>query len=288
MWTRVPLFVLAGILLVRQASAVPADTSKGKDIVDEGAGPSSPTPSDTGALVAHRHLNELQLLDPPPTNPFDPTPLSFDDVVDGRYLHTPIASTHISQLTEAENDPTTLLLADDTRHSVGPIVDLTNPRSYRSFNALVHRYRMVNFYRILPDGSIDARSLFFSPRAKKLLSITRGAPLVALQERISKIEHIRRNYGDNVAWARFHRPFTPVSRAVRESGVQVQPTWKDILATGFYQTPIRGRVEEIRTYFDTHRMAKFISIDGMHFLGIRIDADGIASHLEAPMHQFHP
>jgi hypothetical protein len=232
-------------------------------------------------------VSELQLLDPPP-DPFDPTPLSFDDIVDGRYVPTPITSTHISQLTEAENDATTLLLADDTRHSAGPIVDLTNPRSYRSFNALVHRYRMVDLYRILPDGSIDARSLFFSPRAKKLLSITKGAPLIALHERISKIEHIRRNYGDNVAWARFHRPFTPVHRAIRESGVQVQPTWKDVLATGFFQTPIRGQAAEIRTYFDTHRIAKFISIDGTHFLGVRIDADGIASHLEAPMHEFHP
>ncbi|SPO28148.1 uncharacterized protein UTRI_04538_B [Ustilago trichophora] len=217
---------------------------------------------------------------------FDTTPVHFDDILSGRFQPTGIESIHIPHLIEGDRYPNTLLFADPPKPAWAPIVDVTDPISFHSLNALVHRYRHLHIYRNNPDGSFDSYIMIVRSSPIKGLVIARGSRIDGLNQRIQEIEYIRRKYGPEVVWSRFYRLFTPIDELVTSEQRKAWPTWADIVASdvipSFGENPI-----EIREHLNRHRFGKFESLDGKYWLGIRVNPLGIADHYESAIHEAH-
>lgn len=55
--------------------------------------------------------------------------------------------------------------------------------------------------------------------------------------------------------------------------------WPEIIRSQFVPV-FDGDGRSVRDHLDRYRMEKFLSLDGMHVLGIRVDRQGIADHFE--------
>lgn len=216
--------------------------------------------------------------------------VSFDDIIQGRFVPLPVSQTHLKDVIEGEQDPYTLLFSDQSKAEAegAPIIELTHPRSFRSLNALMHRYRHVHIYRHISgpdDGFFESKIVLM--RRQPLpggISIAPGSRVIGLDERISEIEHIRRRYGLEVAWARFHKLFTSLE-GIDQAQVAIR-TWADIVSSPF--VPVDQGGSGIRYYLDFYRMGKFLSLDGRHILGIRINLQGVADHYEQAINEVMP
>lgn len=219
-------------------------------------------------------------------SPFDTTSVSFDDIVSGRFQPTGIESIHIPQLIEGEQYPNTLLFADPPKPTWAPIVDVTEPISFRALNALVHRYRHLHVYRSNPHGDFDSYIVMMRKSPIQRLAIVPGSRLHGLNQRIQEIEYIRQRYGPEVVWSRFHRLFTPLDELLTSEPGKATPTWADIVASDFIPSLGENPVA-IREHLNRHRLGKFYSLDGKHWLGIRVNPLGIADHYESVIHEAH-
>lgn len=225
-------------------------------------------------------------------SPRDVVPVSFEDIASGRFQPMETKSVHLPQLIEGDQYPNTLLFADPPKAAWAPIIDVTEPISYRALNALVQRYRHLHVYRNYRNGGFDSRIIVVRKAPLHGVVVARGSRIEGLNERIVEIEHVRRRYGMEVAWARFHRLFTPVEDVAPAEDSRDKtyrrgsPTWADIVASEFI--PVAGTAPEaIREHLDLHRIGKFKSLDGKHWLGIRVSPQGIADHYEAALHEAH-
>ncbi|TKY89886.1 hypothetical protein EX895_001183 [Sporisorium graminicola] len=224
----------------------------------------------------------------PRRSPYDDSPISFDDIIQGHFLPVPISQTRIAHIIEGNQYPETLLFADVPQPNWAPIVDLTQPQSFRSLNALLQRYRHLHIYRNrfgANSGEFDSIVLL-TGRSPKVpaINIAAGARVFGLNERIREMESIRRRYGMNVAWARFHSLFRPIE-GEQANARAASKTWADIVASPFVHSVGMLGIE-LRQHLDHFRMGKFLSIDGSHVLGIRISPEGVAEHYEQALHQF--
>ncbi|SPO28660.1 uncharacterized protein UTRI_04538 [Ustilago trichophora] len=216
--------------------------------------------------------------------PFDTTSVSFDDIMSGRFQPTGIGSVHIPQLIEGEEYPHTLLFADPPKPAWAPIVDVTEPISFRALNALVHRYRHLHVYRSNTHEGFDSYIVIVRKPPIQGVAIIRGSRIHGLNQRIQEIEYIRQRYGSEVVWSRFHRLFTPFDELLASEPGKATPTWADIVASDFVPSLGENPVA-IREHLNRHRLGKFKSLDGKHWLGIRVKPMGIADHYESMIHE---
>ncbi|SJX63996.1 uncharacterized protein SRS1_11236 [Sporisorium reilianum f. sp. reilianum] len=236
---------------------------------------------------SHRVLTAIA----PRRSPDDLSPISFDDIRQGRFVPVPISQTRISDIIEGDRYPDALLFADPPQTNWAPIIDLTQPLSFRSLNALLQRYRHLHIYRNRYGsrrGDFDS-IVVLAGRSLKTpeIHIAPGARIAGLNERIYAIESIKRKYGFNLAWARFHSLFTPI-RIDGNDASGGKKTWADIVASPFVQS-VGLQGEELRQHLDHFRMGKFLSFDGSRVLGIRISPEGIAEHHEQALNRYiHP
>ena len=212
----------------------------------------------------------------------DINPISFDDIMQGRFVPVPVKETHIAHILEGDQHPDTLLFADPPKASWAPIIDLTYPRPFRSLNALMQRYKHLHIYRhpVHPysDSFDSVVVLLRRPPNPYGVVTAAGSRIVGLNERIREIEYIRHRYGANVAWARFHKTFTPIENAGIDA-TRASKTWAEIVASPFVAS-FGANPLDLRLHLDHYRMAKFLSLDGRHLLGIRVNPQGVADHYE--------
>ncbi|CDU25278.1 uncharacterized protein SPSC_05112 [Sporisorium scitamineum] len=230
----------------------------------------------------------LSTADVPRHSPYDLTPISFDDIIQGRFRPVPISQTLFPHIVEGDQYPDTLLFADPPEKNWAPIIDLTQPHSFRSLNALLQRHRHLHIYRNRfgsSNGEFDSIIVLADRSSKRPgINIAPGARIFGFNERIREIESIKRRYGFNVAWARFHSLFTPIQADENEARSGSR-TWADIVTSPFVQS-VGMQGKELRQHLDHFRMGKFLSIDGSHVMGIRISPEGVAEHYEEALHQF--
>lgn len=211
------------------------------------------------------------------------TQISFSHILSDKFRHVSLSSAPPTQeeLASAGNDPTTFLFSDPPKLRSAPIVDLSQPRPFRSLNALVHRYRHLHVYRSLGNGLTDSRILLMRRPPSTEILVVPSDKVVGLDERIKDIEYVKRNYGDEVAWLRFHKLFTPLPEQA-EAGWKGKG-WKMMMNSGLTSVSERSW-EEIRQELDEKRVGKLLSKDGQSWLGIRINPQGLAEHYDVSLH----
>lgn len=196
MLVNLPSLILWVCLLLSLAS-LPVSATGDKQI--DKAGSSSQPVSEATHIDSNSHL------------------VSYEDILQGRFRHT-------DTVPASEHHPDTFLFADPPQRGWAPIFDLTHLQPYSSLKPLVHRYRHLHIYRTLPSARLQSHIIVLQTDLRKPPLLTDGNRIHDLNERINRIEYIKSRYGRKVAWARFHKLFTPI-HGPEKAG----PLWEEIV-----------------------------------------------------------
>lgn len=237
---------------------------------------------DIASSSTHPPLLPNAVLHPPApldASSFAIYPISFDDLISDHFYPLLPHRLHLSDIIAGEHSPHTILVSDTSKRNLAPIIDLTHPLPYPSLNALMARYQHLHVYRLRPDDTVQ--SIMIVPRSRPVSGVVVMPGPNSVKERIREIEYVKRKYGENVAWARFHKLFSPVQQVEGEgegSG-RGMPTWADIVASELLDArSVEGGT--IRERLDRERLGRFRSLDRSSWFGVRVGRDGVANHLE--------